>query len=99
MYNHPKSQPSDMTAVWLLPIIPNIVASATGAVVADILPNPQHALWIMMVSYVLWGMAIPMALAIIAIYFNRLISYKLPPREVIVSVFLPCGPTWQGAFA
>ncbi|KAF1815752.1 sulfite efflux pump SSU1 [Eremomyces bilateralis CBS 781.70] len=99
MFKHPRSKPTDMTAVWLFPVLPNIVASATGAIVADALPNPQHAFWTMITCYVLWGMAVPMALAIIAIYFNRLITYKLPPRDVIVSVFLPCGPTGQGAFA
>ena len=33
-----------MTAAWLLPIVAPIVAAATGAIVADVLPNPQHAL-------------------------------------------------------
>ena len=31
-------------------------------------------------------------------YFHRLTLYSLPPREVIVSVFLPLGPLGQGAF-
>lgn len=32
-------------------------------------------------------------------YFHRLSVYHLPPREVIVSVFLPLGPIGQGSFA
>ncbi|KAL9104324.1 MAG: hypothetical protein Q9163_000715 [Psora crenata] len=36
---------STMTALWLLPIVSTIVASASGSVVAGVLPNPQHALW------------------------------------------------------
>lgn len=32
------------------------------------------------------------------IYFQRLTIHCLPPREVIVSVFLPLGPLGQGAF-
>lgn len=31
-------------------------------------------------------------------YFHRLTIHKLPPREVIVSVFLPLGPLGQGSF-
>lgn len=36
---------------------------------------------------------------VLAIYFQRLTVYKLPAREVIVSVFLPLGPLGQGGFA
>ncbi|KAK5626026.1 hypothetical protein RRF57_001742 [Xylaria bambusicola] len=35
---------------------------------------------------------------ILVIYFQRLIVYRIPPREVIVSVFLPLGPPGYGAF-
>lgn len=88
-----------MTAAWLLPIVATIVAAASGGVVADILPNPQHALWTVLVSYILWGTGVPLAMAVLVIYFQRLTICKLPPREVIVSVFLPLGPLGQGGFA
>jgi len=88
-----------MTAAWLLPIVSTIVASATGGIVADVLPNPQHALMTLVVSYILWGTGIPLAMIVLTIYFHRLVIYKLPPREVIVSVFLPLGPLGQGGFA
>ena len=35
---------------------------------------------------------------VLALYFQRLTIYKLPPREVIVSVFLPLGPLGQGGY-
>ena len=88
-----------MTAAWLLPVVSTIVAAASGAIVANVLPNPHHALWTLMVSYVLWGTGVPLAMAILVIYFQRLTVHKLPPREVIVSVFLPLGPLGQGGFA
>ena len=87
-----------MTAAWLLPIVATIVAAATGSIVADVLPNDQHAMWTIIVSYVLWGCGVPLALFTMVIYFQRLTIYSLPPREVIVSVFLPIGPLGQGAF-
>jgi tellurite resistance protein TehA-like permease len=98
MYFHQASL-STVTAVWLLPIVSTIVASASGGIVAAVLPNPQHALWTVIVSYVLWGTGVPLAMAMLVIYFQRLAIYKLPPREVIVSVFLPLGPLGQGGFA
>lgn len=76
-----------------------IVASASGGIVASVLPNPQHALWTLTVSYVLWGCGVPLAMFTMVIYFQRLTIHRLPPREVIVSFFLPLGPLGQGSFA
>lgn len=90
---------STMTAAWLLPIVAPIVAAATGGIVAEVLPNPQHALWTVLVSYILWGAGTPLAIFILVIYFHRLTVHQLPSQEVIVSVFLPLGPLGQGGFA
>ncbi|KAJ5580235.1 malate permease [Penicillium hispanicum] len=89
---------SSMTAVWLLPIVSCIVAASSGAVVAEVLPNDQYALWIVVVSYVLWGIGLPLALMVMVIYLQRLTLHKLPPKAVIVSVFLPLGPLGQGGY-
>ncbi|KAF2706045.1 C4-dicarboxylate transporter/malic acid transport protein-like protein [Pleomassaria siparia CBS 279.74] len=93
-----KNSLSKMTAAWLLPIVAPIVAAASGAIVANILPNANHALWTITTSYVLWGVGVPLALVVLVIYFHKLAVYKLPPQEVIVSVFLPVGPLGQGGF-
>ena len=114
-----------MTAAWLLPIVSTIVAAATGGIVAGVLEDPQHALWVSIpqsprlrlapragfrrpltqihrltitFSYILWGTGVPLAMSTLVIYFQRLTIHNLPPREVIVSVFLPLGPLGQGAF-
>jgi tellurite resistance protein TehA-like permease len=90
---------ASMTAAWLLPVVSTIVASATGGIVAEVLPNPDHALWTLIASYILWGTGVPLAMTILVVYFTRLTLHHLPPREVIVSVFLPLGPLGQGGFA
>ncbi|KAJ6104112.1 hypothetical protein N7523_010432 [Penicillium sp. IBT 18751x] len=89
---------SSMTAVWLLPIVSCIVAASSGAVVAGVLPNEQYALWTVIVSYVLWGIGLPLAMMVMVIYLLRLTLHKLPPKAVIVSVFLPLGPLGQGGY-
>lgn len=89
---------SSMTAVWLLPIVSCIVAASSGAIVAEILPNAQYALWTIIASYVLWGIGLPLALMVMVIYLQRLTLHKLPPKAVIVSVFLPLGPLGQGGY-
>lgn len=96
---HPNEfQLSSMTAVWLLPIVSCIVAGSSGGIVASVLANPQHALWTVLVSYVLWGMGLPLALMVMGIYLQRLTLHKIPPKAVIVSVFLPLGPLGQSGF-
>ena len=87
------------TAVDLFSVIAVVVASATGATVATVLPNPQYALSTVIAAYVLFGIGIPAAMMITVIYFHRLAIHKLPPREVIVSVFLPLSPPSFGGFA
>lgn len=89
---------STMTATWLLPIVATIVASASGALVASVLPL-DHALITMIVSYILLGCGLPTAMVTLVLYFQRLTMNDLPPRQVIVSVFLPLGPLGQGSFA
>ena len=99
MYFHKTTELSTVTGTWLLPIVAPVVASASGGIIGDVLPNPQHALWTIIVSYILWGTSIPLAMAVLVIYFQRLTLCKLPPREVIMSVFIPLGPLGQGGFA
>jgi len=86
-----------MTAAWLLPIVATIVASSSGAILASVL-EPPYALVTIITSYIIWGSGVSMACFTLAIYFQRLTLHALPPREVIVSVFLPLGPFGQGAF-
>ncbi|KAJ5396418.1 hypothetical protein N7509_004531 [Penicillium cosmopolitanum] len=87
-----------ITALQLLPIAATIVAAGAGSKVADILPNQQHALGTLLASFVLWGMGTPLAIVVLVIYYQRLAVHKLPPREMIVSCFLPLGPLGFGGF-
>ena len=79
MYFH-TTELKSMTAAWLLPIVAPIVAAATGAIVANVLPNPQHALITVIVSYILWGTGVPLAMTVLVLYFQRLTIHNLPPR-------------------
>ncbi|KAK1699988.1 voltage-dependent anion channel [Colletotrichum godetiae] len=87
-----------VTAASLLPIVPVVVASSTGGIVAEALSNPSHAFTTLIASYVLWGIGICFSGMVLALYFHRLTIHSLPPKEAIVSVFLPIGPLGQGGF-
>lgn len=93
---------SSTTAALLLPIVPPITAAATGSTIATALANagyPTYAFTIVIVSYMVLGVGLPLALLILVLYFQRLLLFKQPPREVIISVFLPLGPCGQGGEA
>lgn len=89
-----------ITAAQLLPIATTIVASGLGAKSAQALiaqqADPTWVLATALISFVLWGMSTPFALVILVIYYQRLAVHKLPPREIIVSSFLPLGPLGMG---
>ncbi|OCL13951.1 hypothetical protein AOQ84DRAFT_351743 [Glonium stellatum] len=87
-----------ITAAQLLPIAATIVAAGTGAEVAGVLQNSDHALGTLIASYVMWGMATPLAMTVLVMYYQRLALHKLPPREVVVSSFLPLGPLGMGGY-
>ncbi|EFY87563.1 C4-dicarboxylate transporter, putative [Metarhizium acridum CQMa 102] len=97
MHRH-KPGLSNTTAALLLPIVPTVVAAATGGIVAEALPNHGHAFTTLIASYILWGMGECLSACVLALYFHRLTIHSLPPKEVIVSVFLPVGPLGQGGF-
>lgn len=95
--SHQRSLDS-ITAAQLLPIAATIVAAGTGAEVAQVLPDPHYQLGTIIASCAMWGMATPMALSVLVMYYQRLALHKMPPREVIVSAFLPLGPLGMGGF-
>ncbi|KAF8320763.1 hypothetical protein DL93DRAFT_2224480 [Clavulina sp. PMI_390] len=92
-----KTSFDEISGVWFLPIVTNVVASASGGVVATVLP-PDHARVTLVVSYIMWGIGVSCAFFLMPLYYARLAIYKLPPKAMIVSVFLPVGPCGQGAF-
>ncbi|KXT03630.1 hypothetical protein AC579_1596 [Pseudocercospora musae] len=87
-----------ITAAQLLPIAATIVAAGTGSEMAKAMPNDQLALATVIASYIMWGMGVPLALSVLVIYYQRLALHKMPPREVIVSCFLPLGPLGFGGY-
>ncbi|KIX94760.1 uncharacterized protein Z520_09450 [Fonsecaea multimorphosa CBS 102226] len=87
-----------ITAAQLLPIASTIVASGAGSEIAALLDSPDHALGTLITSYVMWGMATPLAITVLVMYYQRLALHKLPPREVVVSSFLPLGPLGMGGY-
>lgn len=93
-----KTDIASVTPFWLLPIVSTIICAATGGMVAGVLPSPTHALWTLIVSYILWGIGIPLALFTLILYYHRLTLHSIPPPAILSSIFLPLGPLGEGGF-
>ncbi|KAL3712034.1 hypothetical protein TMatcc_000729 [Talaromyces marneffei ATCC 18224] len=93
-----KTKLGSMSVAWLLPSASCVVAAASGGIVAEVVPNSQIALEILVTSFILWGIGISLASMVIVIYLMRLMLHKLPPKAVIVSTFLPLFPIGEGGF-
>ncbi|KAH0413342.1 sulfite efflux pump SSU1, partial [Aureobasidium melanogenum] len=91
--------PEKLTAACLLPAVSCLVAASTGGQVAQMEALRAHeALWTLLTCYCCWAIGFFVGLMILCIYFYRLLLFKLPSQEVVVSVFLSLGPLGQGSF-
>ena len=67
MYRHQEHALQQMTAVWLLPIVACEVAASSGGLLLGHLAADTHAVAILLGSYVLWGVSVLPAFAILTI--------------------------------
>ena len=99
MYRHQEHALQQMTAVWLLPIVACEVAASSGGLLLGHLAADTHAVAILLGSYVLWGVSVLPAFAILTILMLRLVLHKLPEKELAVSSWLALGPIGTTALA
>jgi C4-dicarboxylate transporter/malic acid transport protein len=85
-----------MTAVWLLPVVAAEVAAASGGLLAPHLAAASQ-LTVLVSSYILWALSVPLALSILAIFILRMAVHKLPPANMAASSWLALGPLGTGA--
>lgn len=99
MYRHQEHALQQMTAVWLLPIVACEVAASSGGLLLGHLAADTYAVAILLGSYVLWGVSVLPAFAILTILMLRLVLHKLPEKELAVSSWLALGPIGTAALA
>lgn len=99
MYRHQEHALQQMTAVWLLPIVACEVAASSGGLLLGHLAADTYTVAILLGSYVLWGVSVLPAFAILTILMLRLVLHKLPEKELAVSSWLALGPIGTAALA
>jgi tellurite resistance protein TehA-like permease len=90
-----------MSATWLLPVVTLIVASSTGGILSNSLGeySVKQALDTLTVSVFMVTVGLSLALMILVIYLQRLITFGIPSERSILSVFIPLGPTGQAGYS
>ncbi|CAN6612711.1 sulfite efflux pump Ssu1p [Trichomonascus vanleenenianus] len=86
-----------LNATIILPVVPVVVAAATGGVIAAVQPaglQPSSVI----ISFLLWANGQAVAACCICVYIYRMLRVRLPPRAIAFSALLNVGPLGQGAF-
>lgn len=97
MFTRQQHSIEQMSAVWLLPVVACEVAGASGAALVPHLSDPAQQLQVMLTSYVLWALSVPVALAILTILILRMALHKLPHESLAATSWLALGPLGTGA--
>ena len=99
MYSQQQHELKTMTAVWLLPIVACEVSASSGGLLLAHLETTEHAVAILLGSYVLWGISVLPAFGILTVLMLRLAVHQLPSKELAISSWLALGPIGTGALA
>lgn len=99
MYSLQKHELKNMSALWLLPIVACEVAASSGGLLLKEIEIGQHAVGILLSSYMLLGLSVLPAFAILTILMLRLALHQLLAKELAMSCWLALGPIGTGALA
>src|SRR5262249_30681285 len=83
--------------VWLLPIVAAEVAAASAGLLVPHLADPRAGLQMLVLGYALWAVSVPLAMGILVILMLRLITHKLPHKDMAASSWLALGPIGTAA--
>ena len=84
------------TAAWILPLMPAIMLSGTGALLAARCASPRLAGILLVVSYVLWGMGVGVALLITSGHLQQHVQQYISDSDQLVTSLLPLGAVGMG---
>ncbi len=86
-----------MTAVWLLPVVAAEVAAVSGGLLAPHLAEAPVQLNVLISSYLLWALSVPLAMSVLVILVLRMAVHKLPHVSMAATSWLALGPIGTGA--
>ncbi|ODQ77454.1 hypothetical protein BABINDRAFT_163469 [Babjeviella inositovora NRRL Y-12698] len=92
-----KITPQTLNSPLLLPVVPMMVVASAGNVIWPSLPA-QLQFSTLLVTAMLWSVAMALAFMLMAIYLWKLYVYKFPVKCMVFTGFLPVGVLGQSSY-
>ncbi|PZQ86934.1 MAG: C4-dicarboxylate ABC transporter [Leifsonia xyli] len=97
MFTRQEHSIEEMTAVWLLPVVACEVAAVSGGLLIPHLTEASLRLDVLVVSYVLWSLSVPLAMSMLVVLLLRMVLHNLPHVSMATTSWLALGPIGTGA--
>ena len=96
-----RSSLGDVTALWLLPVVPLVVASSGGGELVQALAAHTTAGALVTLASAACTLSVGLALAsaVLVLYFCRLLMHGFPTTTGVLSACVPLGPMGQAGVA
>lgn len=92
-------KPANISLVSLLPVVALNVAATSGGIACRDLPSLDMKIITMVVSFIMWAIAMTLAFIVLSVNFWRMFVHKIPSSRQVFTMFLPIGFLGQGAYA
>lgn len=84
---------------WLMPVVPPMVAAATGAFLVPHAPAGQARLTLILGCYAMLGLGLVATLLILAMIYSRLVHHDVPSGATVPTVWIGLGALAQSVTA
>jgi C4-dicarboxylate transporter/malic acid transport protein len=84
--------PQDALASWLIPVVPPIVAAATGTNLIPLWGGPSLQAAVLFVIIAMFGMTFFLFLMVSALVYSRLVFHRRLSGDVVPSLWVEIGP-------
>lgn len=84
---------------WLMPVVPPMVAAATGALLVPHTPPGQGQLTLLLGCYAMFGLSLVASLVVITLVWWRLVQHKVGPARLVPTLWIVLGPLGQSITA
>src|SRR5882757_861040 len=94
LFTRHELQPDSIFGGWLMPIVPPMVSSATGALLVPYTPPGQLQLTLLLGCYAMFGLSLLASVIVTSLIWFRLTMHKLGPAATVPTFWIVLG--WLG---
>jgi C4-dicarboxylate transporter/malic acid transport protein len=87
-------RPEQVSATWLLPVVPSVVSAATGALLVPHAPPGEWRLTLLLACYALLGAGLLPSVFLTTLFWYRLVALRPAPAVTVPTMWIVLG--WLG---